>query len=456
MNENVFHVKSAHGGPSVRRRTDETAHQAPCRSARSGGYTGETVRVIHSARIAPRWTGIVTWLLLVWLSIGGVSAAQPERVVAIGDIHGAVGQLRLLLQIVGLTDSSQRWTGGRTTLVQTGDYMDRGAGVKAVLDLLMRLETEASAAGGRVVVLLGNHETMNLMANTRDTTPELLSSFTTPRSATRREEAYEAYVALLADRAAVLGPLAPTPLARAEWVEAHPPGFFEYMDAFGPDGTYGRWLRAKPVVARVGDSILLHGGLHPTKAPTDLAEINARARREIETYDRLRERLIEHGIILPFSTFEETTAAVQRELDAWEIRLFPTGPPAPDAEVTLTSKEREHINLLLELGELRSWSLIDEDGPVWFRGFARWANDEGLAQARSLTERYGVARIVVGHTIPATRLITPRFGNQVFLIDTGMLVGHYSGRAAALEIEGGRVTAVYLDRRETLVNPPQK
>ena len=72
---------------------------------------------------------------------------------------------------LGLTDSSQRWTGGRTTLVQTGDFMDRGAGVKAVLDLLMRLETEASAAGGRVVVLLGNHETMNLMANTRDTTP---------------------------------------------------------------------------------------------------------------------------------------------------------------------------------------------------------------------------------------------------------------------------------------------
>ena len=414
------------------------------------------MRVRQSARITPWWTGVVTWLLLIWVSVAGVAAAQPERVVAIGDIHGAVAQFRLLLETVGLTDSSQRWTGGRTTLVQTGDFMDRGAGVKAVLDLLMRLETEAAAAGGRVVVLLGNHETMNLMANTRDTTPELLASFATPRSETRREEAYEAYVALLADRAPVLGPLASDPLPQAEWMTAHPPGFFEYMDALGPDGTYGRWLRAKPVVARVGDSILLHGGLHPTREPTDLEEINKGARRELETYDRYMAQLVERGIILPFFTFEETTAAIQQELNYWLTLLAPEGPPAPNNTVPVDPKDNALIQTLVALNrDVRTWSIIEEDGPVWFRGFARWDDDEGLPQARSLTERYGVARIVVGHTIPATRLITPRFGNRVFLIDTGMLVGYYTGRPSALEIEGNQVTAVYLERRETLVSTPQ-
>ena len=72
-----------------------------------------------------------------------------------------------------------------------------------------------------------------------------------------------------------------------------------------------------------------------------------------------------------------------------------------------------------------------------------------------MTKRYGVTRIVVGHTIPPTRLITPLFGDRVFLIDTGMLTGHYSGQASALEIEGSRVTAVYLDRRATLVDTPR-
>jgi len=380
-----------------------------------------------------------------------VRAAQPDRVVAIGDIHGAAEQFLALLEAVGLTDSSQRWTGGRTTLVQTGDFTDRGTGVRAVIDLLMRLETEASAAGGKVIVLLGNHEAMNLMANLRDVNPELLASFEAPGSATRRDEAYEAYVALMGDRAEVLGPLVPDPLPRAQWMEVHPPGFFEYMEAFGPDGTYGRWLLAKPVVAQVGDSILLHGGLHPTKSPTRLSELNEKARSEIEAYYEYRAQLVERGIILPFFTFQETTTAVQQELDYWVELVAPTGPPAPDHDVSLSRDERELIGMLIDMGNMGSWTVIDEDGPVWFRGFARWSDDEGLPQARSLTERYGVTRIVVGHTPPPTRLITARFDNRVFLIDTGMLTGHYSGRASALEIVGKQVTAVYLDRREPLV-----
>jgi hypothetical protein len=36
--------------------------------------------------------------------------------------------------------------------------MDRGDRAKEILDLLMRLEKEAEAAGGKVHILLGNHE----------------------------------------------------------------------------------------------------------------------------------------------------------------------------------------------------------------------------------------------------------------------------------------------------------
>ena len=70
------------------------------------------MRVTQPARFAIRWTGVVTWLLLIWVSVALIpgAAAQPDRVVAIGDIHGTVGQFRLLLETAGLTDSSQRWT----------------------------------------------------------------------------------------------------------------------------------------------------------------------------------------------------------------------------------------------------------------------------------------------------------------------------------------------------------
>ena len=429
------------------------------------------MRLLQPARFANRRTGLATYLLLICVSITWMpraAVAQADRVVAIGDIHGAFGQFRALLEVTGLTDSSQRWTGGRTTLVQTGDFTDRGAGVRAVIDLLMRLETEASAAGGKVVVLLGNHETMNLMAILRDVSPAAMASFETSESEQRRAEAYDAYVALMGDRAEVLGPLLPDPLPRDAWMAAHPPGFFEYMEALGPDGTYGQWLMEKQVVARVGDSILLHGGLHPTKSPADLSELTDKARGEIATYYQYRKQLVEEGLILPFFTYEETTSAVQQELDYWVELVAPTGPPAPNSRVSLSRDDRELVSMLIEMGDMRFWSVIDveQDGPMWFRGFARWEEDDGLPQARSLTERYGVTRIVVGHSIPATRQITPRFGDRIFLIDTGMTFAkitrdstlaieideeRVTGRASALEIDGDQVTAIYLDRRVPLV-----
>ena len=54
---------------------------------------------------------------------------------------------------------------------------------------------------------------------------------------------------------------------------------------------------------------------------------------------------------------------------------------------------------------------------------------------------------MVGHSVTASRRITARFDDRVYLIDTGMLVGAYQGRASALEFLDGRVTAIYLDER---------
>lgn len=136
--------------------------------------------------------------------------------------------------------------------------------MRAVLDLLMHLETEVAEAGGEVIVVLGNHETMSLMANLRHTALELLARSAWSDSTSLREAAYNDYLALAADRADALGPLAPEPLSRDAWLDAHPPGFLKYLDAFGPDGLYGRWLRSKAFVVRIGDSIFLHGGLHTT------------------------------------------------------------------------------------------------------------------------------------------------------------------------------------------------
>jgi hypothetical protein len=90
-----------------------------------------------------------------------------ERVVAVGDIHGAYDKFTAILQAAKMIDARDRWSGGRSVLVQTGDILDRGADSRRAIDLLRRLERDAQQAGGRVVSLLGNHEMMRLVDDFR-------------------------------------------------------------------------------------------------------------------------------------------------------------------------------------------------------------------------------------------------------------------------------------------------
>src|SRR5512141_2016883 len=85
------------------------------------------------------------------------------RIVAFADVHGAYDDLVGLLQASGVIDKSLRWSAGRIHVVSLGDMLDRGADSRKVMDLLMRLQGEATAAGGQLHIVLGNHEAMNLL-----------------------------------------------------------------------------------------------------------------------------------------------------------------------------------------------------------------------------------------------------------------------------------------------------
>jgi Calcineurin-like phosphoesterase len=116
---------------------------------------------------APRLRRVVTGLALAALVLrspflalhGGAASAScgidgVDRIVAVGDVHGAYDRFVEILQTAGLVDNRQRWSGGRAHLVQLGDALDRGPDSRKVLDFLRRLEGEAAAAGGAVHALL--------------------------------------------------------------------------------------------------------------------------------------------------------------------------------------------------------------------------------------------------------------------------------------------------------------
>jgi len=89
---------------------------------------------------------------------------KNDALYIIGDIHGQYEKLVGLLRGAGLVDSNLAWAGGAARLWLMGDFFDRGPGAIAAVDLVMRLQAEAAAAGGQVASLIGNHEPLILSA----------------------------------------------------------------------------------------------------------------------------------------------------------------------------------------------------------------------------------------------------------------------------------------------------
>src|SRR5690606_2094045 len=101
----------------------------------------------------------------------GDEPAASRRIVAIGDLHGDLQATRRALRLAGAIDAQDRWIGKELIVVQTGDQLDRGDEELAILKLLEALAPQAEAAGGRLHVLNGNHEIMNVELDFRYVTP---------------------------------------------------------------------------------------------------------------------------------------------------------------------------------------------------------------------------------------------------------------------------------------------
>ncbi|KAA8499819.1 Shewanella-like protein phosphatase 2 [Porphyridium purpureum] len=188
-----------------------------------------------------------------------------ERLVAIGDIHGDVDALRVALKLCNVLGPNDEWVGGKTVLVQVGDQLDRGDTELAVLRLLYRLQDTAPAAGGKVHILLGNHELMNVEHDFRYVTQGGFAEFAREVEKTGREP----------DLSKV-----PTPVI--ESIKAMPQWMRPRALAFRPGGTEATLMANRMQVAVVvGDNLFVHGGLKPEHVtePDALETMNKNTRQ---------------------------------------------------------------------------------------------------------------------------------------------------------------------------------
>lgn len=143
---------------------------------------------------------------------------KGRRVVSIGDLHGDWERATGLLTSLGVLEDGH-WAGGDAILVSTGDMVDRGDHGKRIWELMFQLQDEATAMGGKVILLLGNHELMCIQNDLRYTTQADLDAY--------------------GGRAA-------------------------FMEAWSPTGEMGKMLRTRTrVIAKVSDVVYVHAGILP-------------------------------------------------------------------------------------------------------------------------------------------------------------------------------------------------
>ena len=240
----------------------------------------------------------------------------PARIAAVSDVHGHLDDLLALLKAQGVVDERLHWRFGAGHLVVAGDVMDRGDQVTEALWFIRALEGEARRAGGRVHMLLGNHEAMVASGDLRYTSLRYIGA---------------------------------------------PPGMPAPQAALGPDAEFGRWLRSKPAVVKLGPFLFAHGGLSPA--------------------------LVARGL-----SMEAVNAGIRAHLG-----------------------ERGR-------GEDEASFLLGPEGPLWFRGY--FAGQEAAvddAQVDAILAAFHAKAIVVGHT--TVDGVEALHGGKVYAIDAGLKEG---------------------------------
>jgi hypothetical protein len=317
------------------------------------------------------------------------AAAQP-RIVAVGDLHGDFAAWQAIARAAGLVDARGHWAGGKTTLVQLGDVTDREPDSLKIIRSLQQLQKEAPRKGGKVIVILGNHEAMNLLGDNRYTTPGEYAAFVDDQSAARRDRVFEANRANLEAAYRAQDPKITPEQVRARWMADHPLGWVEHRLAWGPSGELGQWATRNPAVVKIGGTLFVHGGLSAEYSRIPMDELNRRVAAAMTAADESPKSILSDPL---GPLWYRGLVARDPDADAERTENMRTNPAAPRPTV-----------------------------------------DQELT---TVLAAYGAQRMVIGHT-PILSGIAITNGGRLARIDTG-ISRFYGGPLTWLEIVGNQM-----------------
>lgn len=143
--------------------------------------------------------------------------SDASKMLVIGDIHGEFERVWQHLTVNMIIDEKGNWNWDDGHLIFIGDIFDRGNKVTEALWFIYSLSKQAEEQGGKVHLILGNHEPMIFKDDIRYVTDEYYS---------------------ICDN---LG--------------------LSYSELFGENSLLGRWLRNMPVIISVNKYGFVHAGI---------------------------------------------------------------------------------------------------------------------------------------------------------------------------------------------------
>ncbi|MEW7278777.1 metallophosphoesterase [Aquimarina sp. 2201CG1-2-11] len=148
-------------------------------------------------------------------------ATSPNKIGFFSDVHGDYQYMITVLKNLKVIDSMGNWDFEDNHLVIVGDMVDRGTEVDKVLWAIVQLSEQAKKVGGMVHYLIGNHEQYILKGNFSRVNPKNLYAIQQ---------------------------------------------MMPFEKAYSKQTYIGKWLRTRPVILKIGNTLIAHGGVSPQTA----------------------------------------------------------------------------------------------------------------------------------------------------------------------------------------------
>ena len=392
--------------------------------------------------------------------------ARPERVWAIGDLHGDAGCARhwvertRLISNVSAPPEEWVWTDPSAKLVFMGDYIDRGPEARAVLSFVRELTTRFPDS---VHALLGNHE-LNLLvdrarpagggryleyayaaAHPAQYAAWLPGGEDEPGSAEVLRALHEALLLVyregLHGQGVLMTPEGPRSVVQFVRPAAMRPRVAgairrwqsAYLRGVGARTPLGAWVQ-RPLSVVLADTVFVHGGI-----PEELLDLSVPATRDAPAV-RLGAA---GGLALLNARWLNASRAAR--VGALAPRRGESEAEAEAAEARALAGSAKLLHIASEMVEYRG--LHDAYAGRYEDRHSRGATPAQVACDRvvALLRRLNVSRIAVGHTPEDS--VRVRCGGRLLALDSTL--------SRSFRAHGNYYCDAHMEREEPRICPPR-